>query len=225
MLNVTADKYGEKTAVSYRESHRDKDSVKISYEKMRECVEALGTELIARGMRGKKIGIIGENSIGWIYSYFAVTSIGAVAVPIDKEYPASDMASILNTARCDALLFSVSIKEKFDHVIQNVPTLKFFASFTEKEGEEYLPNLSELIVSGKKRIEDGDGSYYNYEIDPDEMVSIVFTSGTTGKGKGVMLSTRNILDDMSNGIFLFITSSYLSDIIFSFLPKQQVVHP
>lgn len=203
MLDVTADRYGDKTAVSYRNSPKDKDSVKVSFEEMRRSVAALATELIAADLRGKKVGIIGENSIGWIYSYFAVTSMGAVAVPIDKEYPAPDMVSILNTARCDALLFSPSIKDKLDRIVDEVPSIKFYASFTEKENDEYIPTLGELIASGEERISKGDNSYYNYEIDPDEMVSIVFTSGTTGKGKGVMLSTRNILDDMSNGIFLF----------------------
>ena len=203
MLDVAADKFGDKTAISYRNSPKDAESEKVSFDEMRKTVAAIATELIAAGLRGKKVGIIGENSIGWIYSYFAVTSMGAIAVPIDKEYPAPDMASILNTARCDALLFSPSLKDKFDYIIKEVPTLKFYASFTAKQNDEYIPTLAELMAAGEEKIAGGDNSYYNYEIDPDAMVSIVFTSGTTGKGKGVMLSTRNILDDMSNGIFLF----------------------
>ena len=203
MLEKTADKYGDKVAVSYRENPHDAESIKVSFDEMRERVEALSTELIARDLRGKKIALIGENSIGWIISYFAITSMGAVVVPIDKEYPAPDMASILNTARCDALIFSPSIKAKYGAVMESVPTIKFTAAFYEAGKPEGVEALDELIAKGKEKVAAGNDAYYAYEIDPDALVSIVFTSGTTGKGKGVMLSTRNILDDMSNGIYLF----------------------
>ena len=203
MLEKNADKYGDKIAVSYRENPHDGDSIKVSFYEMREKVEALATELISRDLRGKKIALIGENSIGWIISYFAITSMGAIVVPIDKEYPAPDMASILNTARCDALIFSPSIKAKYNAVMESVPTIKFTAAFYESGKPEGVEALAELIAAGKERVAAGNNAYYSYEIDPDALVSIVFTSGTTGKGKGVMLSTRNILDDMSNGIYLF----------------------
>ncbi len=203
MLKKTAEKNGDRTAISYRRMPNDAESVKHSFESIYTDVSALATELIARGLRGCKVALIGENSIGWIYSYFALTSMGAVVVPVDKEYPEADMASILNTARCDALLFSPVIKDKYAYLTENVPTLKFTAAFVSEKAPEGVITLGELIESGKKKIADGDESYESYDIDPDEMVSIVFTSGTTGKGKGVMLSTRNILDDMSNGIYLF----------------------
>ncbi len=203
MLDKMAKKYPDKNAISYRISPKDKEAVRLSFKTVADNTEALATELIAEGLRGKKVGIIGENSIGWIYSYFAVTAIGAVAVPIDKEYPAPDMASILNTAKCDALLFSPSIKDKLDEIRVSVPTIKFYASFTERNADDGIPALDALMAKGTERIKQGDSSYRDYEIDPDALVSIVFTSGTTGKGKGVMLSTRAILDDMSNGIYLF----------------------
>lgn len=202
MLEKVADKYGDAPAISYRENPNDKDAVRLSFERVWEDVSALATALIKLDFRNKKVALIGENSKGWIYSYFALTTIGAVVVPIDKEYPAPDMASILNTARCDALMFSSCIKDKFAHLCENVPTLKTTVSFkkTDKDG---VLCIDELIEDGKKLLEEKNFEYYEYEIDPDALVSIVFTSGTTGKGKGVMLSTRNILDDMSNGIYLF----------------------
>lgn len=203
MLEKTADKYGTKTAISYRKNPSDKEALEISFEKVWEDVAGLATALIKRGLRGKKVAIIGENSREWIYAYFALTSMGAVAVPIDKEYPAADMASILNTARCDAIIFSPAIKSKYSHITENVPTVSLSVCFSRSDNTADAPTVDELIGEGAKLIEERDYSYYDYEIDKDEMVSIVFTSGTTGKGKGVMLSTRNILDDMSNGIYLF----------------------
>ena len=202
MLIKTAEKYGNATAISYRTNPKNEQAVRLSFEKVLSDVSALATSLISLGLRGKKVALIGENSRGWVYSYLALTSMGAVVVPVDKEYPASDMASILNTAGCDALIFSPSIKDKFSYVKENVKSIRLSVSFakTENEGVECI---DELIKKGSAEIEGGNDSYFNYEIDRDALVSIVFTSGTTGKGKGVMLSTRNIIDDMTNGIYLF----------------------
>ena len=63
--------------------------------------------------------------------------------------------------------------------------------------------LADLVEKGAKLYEEGDNSYYDYEIDPDKLASIVFTSGTTGKGKGVMLSQTNIVSDMTLGMYNF----------------------
>jgi len=63
--------------------------------------------------------------------------------------------------------------------------------------------LSDIVASGGERFAEGDNSYYDYEIDRERLATIVFTSGTTGKGKGVMLSQTNIVSDMTQGMYLF----------------------
>ena len=200
MLQKTAERFGDRPAISYRVKPSDESAVRLSFREVLAEVEGLATALIARDLRGKKVALIGENSRGWIISYFALTSMGAVVVPVDKEYPAPDMAGILNTARCDALLASPALKDKLAYLKENVPTLGTVALFT---SETEPLTLDALIAEGKEKRAAGDTSFEDYEIDPDALVSIVFTSGTTGKGKGVMLSTRAILDDMTNGIYLF----------------------
>ncbi len=203
MLEKASEKFGSRTAISYRENPNDECSVRLSFEDVADDVAALATALINSGLRKKKVALIGENSKEWIYTYFALTAMGAVVVPIDKEYPAADMAGIINTAKCDAMVFSPSIKDKFAYVRDNAETVSQYFSFKKSESISEITTVDELIECGNAALKSRDFSYYDYEIDPDELVSIVFTSGTTGKGKGVMLSTRNILDDMSNGIYLF----------------------
>lgn len=200
MLKKTAERFGDRPAISYRVKPSDESAVRLSFREVLAEVEGLATALIARDLRGKKVALIGENSRGWILSYFALTSMGAVVVPVDKEYPAPDMASILNTARCDVLIASPALKDKLTYLRENVPTLAATVLFS---GEGDVLTLDALIAEGKEKRAAGDTSFEDYEIDPDALVSIVFTSGTTGKGKGVMLSTRAILDDMTNGIYLF----------------------
>lgn len=198
MLKVTAERFEDRPAISYRVSPSDEEAVRLSFREVYEAVAALATAMIAHGMRGRKVALIGENSRAWILSYFALASIGAVVIPVDKEYPAPDMAGILNTARCEMLIASPILKDKLTVLRENVTTLTEVISFAGETG-----SVDALIAEGRATREAGDTSFEDYEIDPDALVSIVFTSGTTGKGKGVMLSTRNILDDMSNGIYLF----------------------
>lgn len=202
MLIGTAEKYGDRPAISYRVSPNDESAIRLSFRQVADDVAALTTALHLHGLSGKKVALIGENSRGWIYSYFALTSMGAIVVPIDKEYPALDMASILNTARCEALLASPVLKDKLAHLRENVPTLADVFLFEESTLGDYT-TLDALIAEGRAAIEAGNTVYTDYVIDPDALVSIVFTSGTTGQGKGVMLTTRNIIEDMSNGIYLF----------------------
>lgn len=204
MLERSAEKYGTRCAISYRKKPTDKEAVRVGYDEVLAGVAALATALIRRGLRGKRIAIIGENSLEWMYSYYAVTSMGAVAVPIDKDYPADDMISVLNSAACSALLFSPSIKERYSRIKESVPTLEYSVAFRPSDDCEGALLFDGLIEEGKGAIDGGDRSYYEYEIDREAMVSIVFTSGTTGKGKGVMLSTANILDDLENGMYLFL---------------------
>ena len=201
MLRRTADRFEDRPAISYRKTPNDAEAHRLSFRRVYEDVASLATALISRGLRGKKVALIGENSRGWIYAYFALTSMGAVVVPVDKEYPAADMASILNTARCEALIVSAALGEKTAALRDTVPTLSLVVPFSEGEAED--GSLDALIAEGAAARLAGDTAFTDYEIDPDALVSIVFTSGTTGRGKGVMLSTRCILDDMTNGIYLF----------------------
>ena len=63
--------------------------------------------------------------------------------------------------------------------------------------------MEDVACRGENLVAAGDTSYFDYEIDPNRMASIVFTSGTTGKGKGVMLSQTNIVSDMTQGMYNF----------------------
>ena len=72
-----------------------------------------------------------------------------------------------------------------------------------KAGIDGAVKLSDIVSRGRERYKNGDNSYYDYRIDRDRLATIVFTSGTTGKGKGVMLSQKNIVSDMTQGMYLF----------------------
>ena len=201
MTENVAKKYPDRYAVSYKKKPHDKEVVHVTYAEARDYVRNLGTACIKLGLRDKHVAIVGESSFEWIMTYFALMSIGAVTVPIDKEYPAADIAGILDRAECHAVFYSAVIKNKIGEMRDGLATVKQFVCMTGDGCGDI--SVASLEAQGKDLFESGDNSYYDYEIDADRLASIVFTSGTTGKGKGVMLSTKNIVSDMTQGMYLF----------------------
>ncbi len=202
MTEDAAKRFGDRYVFSYKKKPSDKEILHYTYVEARDYIRDLGTELISLGLRDKKVAIIGESTPQWVFSYHAAMSIGAVTVPIDKELPVADMASILNTAECAAIIFSSAVEKKMEEIRAIVPTAEIYIEFGSSTAE-YATDIEAARAAGAEKYSAGDNSYYDYEIDTDRLASIVFTSGTTGKGKGVMLTTRNICSDMVQGFYNF----------------------
>ena len=185
--------YKERTVYSFKKKPSDKEIVKISYEQFREDVRALSTELIAMGCRGKKCAVSGALSYKWICLYYSVLSIGAVLVPLDKDWHADDLADTVKKADAEYFFCDSDMTDKAEIICResSIESLYFI------DGSEY-DGVDALIQRGNEKISDGDNSYYQSEIDPDALALLVFTSGTTGKGKGVMLSQTAIVSDITD---------------------------
>ena len=197
-----ANKSPDTIACVYRKHPDDAEPVEITYEQMRCDIRHMGTEELAMGLRDAHVALIGESSYFWVCSYFSLMSVSAITIPLDKEMPLVDMAATLIRAETTALFCSPAIEEKVAQLLPLVPGIKTVVYMTD-ETIEGKTTLADLIVAGKEKYEAGDNSFYENEIDPDALASIVFTSGTTGKGKGVMLSQKNICSDMTQGMYNF----------------------
>lgn len=212
LVEEAAQNFQDCTAISYKESYWDKEVKKVSFNQWRDDVRHLGTALIAGGLREEKIAIVGENSYGWCCAFFGVMAIGSVTVPVDKELPVEDIDGIITTTGCKAVVFGKTAEAKIKELLekgglQSVETLISVAPENpfgkDVAGSKTSTTMAELQDRGAKLYKDGDNSYYDYKIDTTRLASIVFTSGTTGKGKGVMLSQANIGLDMTLGMYNF----------------------
>lgn len=202
LTEISAERYGDKLAYSYKEKRTDKELKTRTFIEVRDECRALGTEVIELGLKGEKAAIVGANCYGWIISYYSLMAAGAVTVPIDAKLPAQDIIGIVNKSKCTAVFYTANIAEKVGEIRENCPTVKYFVAIKGNPAENDR-TISELIESGKKLLDDGNTEYLDAEIDPDKLASIVFTSGTTGKGKGVMLTQGNIARDIVQAMYNF----------------------
>ena len=203
MVENSAKNFGDSYALTFKKKPSDKEMSHYTYSQSRDYIRDIGTEFISMGMRGKTVAIIGEASPEWVFTYFSLMACGAITVPIDKELPEPDMISIIRTAKCEYAVFSSVAENKIAAIRGEYPELTGLVEWGGTTAE-YARSIEDVRAAGKAKYLSGDNSYYDYEIDPEALASIVFTSGTTGKGKGVMLSQKNICSDMAQGIYNFL---------------------
>ncbi len=198
LVEICSEKYIDRVAYSYRVNQRDKQSVKVTFAQFREDVRALGTAFVSRGYKGKHIAVTGKLSYRWICTYYALLASGAVMVPLDAEWAAEDLAQTITFAECAALICDRDMKEKYELILETsgIKDHILFDAAEEDEKEKW----DDLLAFGKTALEAGSDIYFENDLDPEKLALIVFTSGTTGKGKGVMLTQKMILSDIAEGL-------------------------
>ena len=144
------------------------------------------------GCAGKHVALVGKMSYEWVLLYYAVMSIGGVLVPLDRDWTAEDLGDTVKNADAEFLFCDKDLADKVPLIVKTagLETAVYYLS-AESDG-----SVAALLEEGQKSVEEGDLSYYEARIDPTKLSLLVFTSGTTGKGKGVMLTQNAILSDL-----------------------------
>ncbi len=195
LIEFVGEEYVDKCAYSFKPNPNKSDIKRISFNQLRDDVRALGSQLISMGVPGKHCVVIGKFSYQWALTYFSVLSVGGVLVPLDSEWSGEDLADTAFKADASFLFCDEALSEKAKIIEEKVDLKEPTVYLCAKENER---NMSSLIAKGEMKFNKNPDEYYNAEVDSQKMALLVFTSGTTGKGKGVMLNQTAILSDLSD---------------------------
>lgn len=179
---------------------------------------ALGEALIGLGLKGKNIAIIGESSFNWVLAFFSIVCGVGAAVPIDKELSDNEIAALCKKADCEAVFCTkayISAAERYSEIDDRC---KLIISMNHSPKDDRFRSFDEVIAEGEKLLSEGKNEYRSTTVSPDDTCAIVFTSGTTGANKGVVLTHGNFAANVDN-IIETIPTEYTS---FSLLPMNHV---
>ena len=183
----------------------------ITYGKVKEDVDALGTALLDWGLKGEKIAVIGETSYNWLLVYFAtVCGVGTI-VPLDKNLPINELEGLVKRSKAKAIFYSKKSESLAEMLMEQLAKskkkhrpfdLEFFVAMGEQDDEEKngikVCAMEKLLERGRRLLKNGITSFVEAEVKPDDFATLMFTSGTTGASKGVMLSQANIAKNVEN---------------------------
>ena len=177
IFHITAARFPEKKGfVAY---HKEGEEC-YTFSQLEENIRRVAQHLLMKGVKkGDPVVITGKNSPRWGIAYLAVVEIGAVAVPIDYQLDMATLTRLIRFAEADILFID---KEKYDQIDKKETGIKEIISL-EKERDNFIMDLT-----FRKEKE------YERPLFTD-LMAILYTSGTTGNEKGVMLTHENFMSD------------------------------
>lgn len=178
-------KFGAEDAIRYKVS---KDVVEAkSYTQLKKDSESFSCALQALGEQGNHIAVTGMTSYPWLVAYFGTVNSGSVSVPLDVSLPAEEMCELIDRADVTILVIDEVRADVAAIVKQRCPKLKYLISMQKTESDETSLSFWQLLKEHEGE--------FAFTPEPDSLATIMFTSGTTGKSKGVMLTHRNLAED------------------------------
>lgn len=168
----------------------------VSYNQYHDDVFSLGTALLSLGLKDCRIAVAGASSYKWCMSYMAVVCGAGVVVPTDKELPFADIKSILDVSESKAIIFDKKFGKKILDHRDELPSDLIYICMDLPEDDGNILSFDVLVKKGAQLIAEGNEEYINLEPDGNKLSVLLFTSGTTGMSKAVMLSARNICSDI-----------------------------
>lgn len=209
MLWMAVNEDGEK--IAYKFKNPDGTVREVTYIEFHQTVEALGAALTEMGFGSSHMAIVSENRYDWIVTYLTALCSAGVFVPIDRQLTTKEKLHLLTDSESEVVFFSKQYMPWFVENKASLPNIKAFICFDIDEDTDGIISYKRLIADGAKLDKT---AYDSLKSDENELKMLVYTSGTTGIAKGVMLSEHNLV----SGVYYGLQVSRIYDTALSILP-------
>ncbi len=207
-IERSCEKHAEIVAMQIR---RGKDWYRVTYEQLLDRIKRVAAFLKDFGIRkGDRVSVLGENRPEWGICYLAIQWIGGIVVPLDARLKAPEYRHIMNDAEVRLLFVSKSRLSEIEEISNKVESLEKIVTMDPVNGYESLDDILAKYKEGVPR----------ERLSLEDWAVILYTSGTTGTSKGVVLSHKNIASNI-DAIYQIIELRP-GEVSFSFLPLHHV---
>ncbi len=190
---ISAKKFGSKIALQIKSGYTFRS---ITYDQLNDITTKLAEYLLHLGVKmGDAFAILGENRPEWALSYFSIARTGAYIIPVDSMLKEQEIKLILHYIKAKGIFVSPRYLDLINEIKESLPDLKYVISMGEAEHMHEI-SFNNAIEEGKRLLDSGLKKYKDVKSEIDDTCVIIFTSGTTGQSKGVMLTNRNISYDI-----------------------------
>jgi len=211
MIIKSAARYGDKIAL---EDLKETPISKVTYRSLLKNILKFGVALKSLGLKERShIAVIGENRVQWGISYLSAMCFNYVIVPIDRNLPINEVLNIIHEADVSAIIFSDAFDSLFRERQASLKNLKHYIGMDMSAAKDGFYSMRELIEASP-----GCSIENMPKIDPGKESEIIFTSGSLGRAKGVMLSQKNIASNLAAMVEMFFI--YPEDRFLSVLPMH-----
>ena len=185
IVTYAQQQYGDADAIRYKISKNE--IAAKSYNDLKRDSDCFSAALAALGEQGNHIALTGMTSYTWIVAYLGIVNSASAAVPLDVALPAEEMCELID--RADATVFVVDeIRADVAAIVKaRCPKVKYLISMQKEEDTPECLSFWKLVQAHPES--------FSCEVKPEQLATIMYTSGTTGKSKGVMLSHRNLAEN------------------------------
>ena len=212
-----AQRYGDKDRYIYKVKKEERH---FTFNDMLAHVNYISSAMTRLGVAGNFVGVTGDTHPDYVATYIAAVSCGGVIVPLDKDISSEQFVGFVDLCDIELIVYTSSLHKKLLEICDKVKSVKYFVCI-DFAGEDFpqderFMTFEHFLEIGREAYDAGDRTAENYVVDKEKLCTILFTSGTTGTSKGVMLNQRNLVTATIDSVSIMATSE--KDSFVSVLP-------